>query len=317
MIFPGPITAGLAVDIFLALSGWLIGGILINTSTRDLPRFFFNRATRIWIPYAFAILLVYGLALAKEGFSVNWLKYLFYDVTFTHYNFTVFPRASAELPLGGTGNHFWSLSIEEQFYLLAPIVMLTVAFGKKPWLWLLLAAAMLALGMRAAPIALGVAAAAALKEHGAWHTGRIGRPLILAGTVLLFAAMWRYDVLPLRGLFAAGMVLSLATVGPRMRLGLFAGAVSYPLYLNHWGGDYVMHALQKVVGIFPTGIGIAIAYLCAVAIGVTTWALVDRWVMAHRAGWFTRARGRALGACAYALVTVGIVGGLVIRLYGG
>ena len=45
----------LAVQIFFALSGWLIGGILLRTERTGLPRFYFNRATRIWIPYFGAI----------------------------------------------------------------------------------------------------------------------------------------------------------------------------------------------------------------------------------------------------------------------
>ena len=108
----GPVNGGLAVAVFLALSGWLIGGILFKSDRGDLPRFFYNRATRIWAPYLTAIILLYGAAAAREGIDGNWLKYLFYDVTFTHYNFAEFPRASLEMPLKGTGNAFWSLSVE-------------------------------------------------------------------------------------------------------------------------------------------------------------------------------------------------------------
>ena len=316
-VFPGPIDAKLAVDVFLALSGWLIGGILIATSVRGLPRFFFNRATRIWIPYSVTILLIYGLAAARDGIDVNWFKYLLYDVTFTHYNFTVFPRASLELPLGGTGNHFWSLSVEEQFYLLAPIVMLALPFGKKLWLWLLLGVAMLLLDMRAAPIALGVAAAITVRDFGPWQTTRIARWLVPVATIALFALRWRYDIAPLSALFSAGVVLSLAVIGRRGRIGLLLGAVSYPLYLNHWMGAFALHAVERVVGTLPHALGIAIAYAGAVAVGFAAWALVDRWVMAHRARWYRPAVGRALGIAAYTMVGTGIVAGLIIRANGG
>ena len=315
--FPGPISGGLAVDIFLALSGWLIGGILIATPVAGLPRFFFNRATRIWLPYAFAILLVYGLAVVKEGAGLNWLKYLFYDVTFTHYTFTTFPRGPLEMPLGGTGNHFWSLSIEEQFYLLAPVVMLTLPFGKKLWLWLLLSAALVALDVRAAPIALGVAAAITQRDYGAWQAKPLAHWLLVALTAALLAAMWRWDIMPLHALFAIGVVLSLAVVGPRARIGLFFGAISYPLYLNHWIGAFAMHVVAKVTGPMPAAIGVAVAYGGALLVGIASWYLVDRLVMKHRAGWYSPARGRALGGVAYALVAIGLVGGTIIRLRGG
>jgi peptidoglycan/LPS O-acetylase OafA/YrhL len=315
--FPGPISGGLAVDIFLALSGWLIGGILIATPVAGLPRFFFNRATRIWLPYAFAILLVYGLAIVKEGAGLNWLKYLFYDVTFTHYSFTTFPRGGLEMPMGGTGNHFWSLSIEEQFYLIAPVVMLTIPFGKKLWLWMLLSALLVAFEVRAAPIALGVAAAITQRDYGAWQAGRTAHWLLVALTAILLAAMWRYDITPLHALFSIAVVLSLAFIGPRSRIGLFFGAISYPLYLNHWIGAFAMHALAKLTGPLPFALGIAIAYGCAVLVGIASWYMIDRLVMAHRAGWYSPARGRALGGLAYALVGIGLIGGFVIRLNGG
>jgi peptidoglycan/LPS O-acetylase OafA/YrhL len=126
---PGPITGQLAVWVFLALSGWLIGGILLRTPVEELPRFYFNRAIRIWIPYGCAIFMLYAVAAAKEGIDFNWWKYLFYDVSFTHYNFTVFPQADAEMPLDGTGNNFWSISVEEQFYLIAPLLLCFVGLG--------------------------------------------------------------------------------------------------------------------------------------------------------------------------------------------
>jgi peptidoglycan/LPS O-acetylase OafA/YrhL len=317
LVFPGPIDAGLSVDIFLALSGWLIGGILIATAARGLPRFFFNRATRIWIPYAFAILLVYGLAAAKEGIGVNWFKYLLYDVTFTHYNFTTFPRGPLEMPLGGTGNHFWSLSIEEQFYLIAPGVMLLLPFGKKLWLWLVLGVAMMVFGMRAAPIGLGVAAAITQRDFGLWQMKPAARWLMPAITIALLAAMWRYNTLWLHALFAVALVVSLAVVGRRGRLGLLLGAISYPLYLNHWIGAFAMHVVEKKLAHLSYAAGITIAYALALATGFVTWAMVDRWVMAHRAGWYTPARGRALGIAAYVLVGTGLVAGTIIRLHGG
>ena len=43
--------ANFAVQVFFALSGWLIGGILFDSDRGKLPRFYFNRATRIWAPY--------------------------------------------------------------------------------------------------------------------------------------------------------------------------------------------------------------------------------------------------------------------------
>jgi peptidoglycan/LPS O-acetylase OafA/YrhL len=49
----------LAVQVFFALSGWLIGGILVKLQRKELPRFYVNRALRIW-PYAAATIRLCG-----------------------------------------------------------------------------------------------------------------------------------------------------------------------------------------------------------------------------------------------------------------
>ena len=46
-VIPWHRAGNLAVQVFFALSGWLIGGILVRSDTKHLPRFYFNRATRI------------------------------------------------------------------------------------------------------------------------------------------------------------------------------------------------------------------------------------------------------------------------------
>lgn len=107
----------------------------MKTKRHELPRFFFNRSTRIWIRYALSIILLYGVALFREGAGFFWFKYLLFDLTFTHQIFTVFPAAANEMPLDGSGNQFWSISVEEQFYLVAPLLILVVRGGRSIWVW--------------------------------------------------------------------------------------------------------------------------------------------------------------------------------------
>ena len=59
-------SGNLAVQVFFALSGWLIGGILLETSPRNLARFWFNRATRIWIPYAVGLAILLGVSVLHD-----------------------------------------------------------------------------------------------------------------------------------------------------------------------------------------------------------------------------------------------------------
>ncbi len=313
----GPIDATLAVIVFLALSGWLIGGILLTTSIPELPRFFFNRATRIWIPYAFAVALIYGLAAWREGIDANWYKYLFYDVTFTHITFTQFPRAMYELPMGGTGNHFWSISVEEQFYLVAPLLMLLLPFGKKLWTWVVIAVVLLAAQSIFAAIALGVVAALIARDYPGWYRTRDARVLVWVAVIATFALCCLFDTGPMRALFAVCLVQGLALPGPRGQIGMFLGAISYPFYLNHWMGAFLVNGVARHFAPIPNALWILAAYVVALIAGIVTWAMIDRWVMLSRNSWSTHRRGVVLGALAYGLVLVGLVGGSIIWANGG
>src|SRR5260370_40912284 len=75
---------GYSVQVFFALSGWLIGNMLLGDRSDDLPRFYFNRAARIWIPYFVAIVLLMTASLMKERVTELWAKVFFYDLTFVY-----------------------------------------------------------------------------------------------------------------------------------------------------------------------------------------------------------------------------------------
>src|SRR5882762_8097202 len=83
-----------AVQVFFALSGWLIGGILLRSTPATLPRFYFNRAARIWIPYLVAIVLLATASVLKDRITPKWLEIFFYDLTFV-YNFFGSPQLDA------------------------------------------------------------------------------------------------------------------------------------------------------------------------------------------------------------------------------
>lgn len=112
----GIISAGwLGVDLFFALSGFLITRILMSSRERpDYFRvFYWRRSLRIF-PLYFAVL---AIAFASEPQRWEWLPwYALYGVNFY----------TGELPatIGGwTFSHFWSLCVEEHFYLLWPFVI--------------------------------------------------------------------------------------------------------------------------------------------------------------------------------------------------
>jgi peptidoglycan/LPS O-acetylase OafA/YrhL len=310
------IAGNLAVQVFFSLSGWLIGGILLNSRFEQLPRFFFNRATRIWLPYFFAVGALYALSTAREPVSVRWLEFLYYDVTFTHNWFTLRPDATlalSEMPLKGTGNGFWSISVEEQFYLVAPLMIVAVKFGRSPLLWVLIAALLWFFQLTDfASISLGVLAATTQRRHGNLHL-RTWPIVVLIGICLMsFLALANISYALGAPFFAISVVLLCARPGYRDSIGMFAGAISYPMYLNHWMGAFLVNGIAKRVDWLPQTATGLLSYALGVAAGILAYLMVDRIVLAKRDKFYSPQLGKMLATVAYALVLVGIVGGLVV-----
>jgi peptidoglycan/LPS O-acetylase OafA/YrhL len=296
----------LAVQVFFALSGWLIGGILIRSERRDLPRFYFNRATRIWIPYFIAVAVLYAVAAARDGVDIVYLRSLFFDSTFTH-NWFINPVGP--MPLGGTGAHFWSISVEEQFYLAAPLLIVLLPFGRSVKFWLLVACAAVLSQWWYGAISLGVLAAVARDRFGDWHLEHQVPIAIGAGTAFaaLLAFPAYYDLAA--PFVAVGVVLLCARTGQRGRLGEFAGGASYPLYLYHWMGMFAANVVAR--GAPFAGL---LAYGIAVAAGVGAYLIVDRNVMRRRAGLYSPRGGKILTVAAYSLVACGVAYQAVVRI---
>lgn len=121
----------LGVTIFFVLSGYLITGILIKEWKQkrsiNLPRFWIHRVRRLFPAIVFMLTtsLVFCAFLSPELLTklrndlfaalfwfTNWW-YIFQDVSY-------FEAAGAPSPV----THFWSLAIEEQFYLVWPPLLL-------------------------------------------------------------------------------------------------------------------------------------------------------------------------------------------------
>src|SRR5579883_1546459 len=116
----------LGVDLFFVLSGYLITGILVHTAreTHYYRNFFVRRTLRIMPPYVtcLAILTVVvlcaplSLKLAPASLALSIWPAWSYVLNWT-VGLYGFPAASVLL------SHFWSLSVEEQFYLFWPAVV--------------------------------------------------------------------------------------------------------------------------------------------------------------------------------------------------
>lgn len=241
------------VDLFFVLSGFLIGRQLQRelqrTDSVNIPRFLFRRGMRIW-PLYFAWIAFLALALGK------WHG-IWPDLTFLS-NY-----------VQGQVSGGWSLSTEEQFYLLVPLLLLGVQrlFGPRGQAWVPLV--LLALMPVVRAVSLHGAGEAGLERiYGPIHTHCDG---LLVGLFLAWASVrkpetlspeashpWRLPLLSIvagfalraidaplfsfsgLGLIYGGLVALGLRAGPRVR-GLTAwrgfhilSRLSYGMYLNHF-----------------------------------------------------------------------------------
>ena len=238
---------------------------------------------------------------------------LAYDVTFAH---NWFAFSVAHWPQGGDGFFFWSISVEEQFYLLAPIIIYTSRFGRSPALWGVVSAVLIAVGQPDfASIAAGVCATALKERAIAWPgqgaiSGGAAAVAIASIPFLILDATYNYAA----PIFAICVVLTVSVAGRRGRGGQFVGGVSYPLYLNHWIGGYIAHAFTRHLVPSLTGANGLLAAGFGLVIGTLAYFGIDRNVMARRDAWYSREAGMTCAVFAYTLLTVGLIIGIVSAL---
>lgn len=112
------------VNLFFALSGFLITGILIKTL--DVPHYFktfySRRALRIFpLYYGF----LFAILLLTKPLHIEWHGWQYYYLTYTA-NLALW-RTDVPLLLKYFNiSHFWSLQVEEQFYFIWPLVVYRV-----------------------------------------------------------------------------------------------------------------------------------------------------------------------------------------------
>lgn len=348
--FPALVPGGfIGVDIFFVISGFLISTILATSLARgsfSFADFYARRIKRIFP----ALLLVMAATLAFGWFALfpdelaqlgrhitGGAGFLSNIVLWREVGY--FDRAADTKPL----LHLWSLAIEEQFYIVWPVVLLLAwkrrvsllaaaavlaalsfvvnvgaihAFPSATFYspasraWELLAGAMLACAwLRPAPMLTRVAA---LLPPNAWSA--LGALLLALGFALVTAKHrfpgW-YALLPVLGavmLIGAGPQAWFNRVVLSNRLMVWVGLISYPLYLWHWPLLSFAHIIES--GTPAPQLRAALVVL-AVALAWLTYRLVER-PLRHGHG-----HGRYKVAALAALMVLMAAGGAWIARKGG
>jgi peptidoglycan/LPS O-acetylase OafA/YrhL len=143
------------VDFFFVLSGFLITGGLADTleGSGALQRFYARRALRIFpLFYAFWLGAFLLCALHLLQFNSGLIRWPLYIANLVEPQHMMYLRAISRLRLEHSSysleiNHFWSLCVEEQFYLAWPLVLLLVR-GRMPRMALCLLGVALSLTAR-------------------------------------------------------------------------------------------------------------------------------------------------------------------------
>ena len=117
------------VTLFFSLSGYLITGILFDTlgSEGYFRKFFARRALRIFPLYYGLILL---LLLLTWPLRLDWHGQAYRLLTYTT-NLPFTPEWNANPSSYINLRHFWSLAVEEQFYLIWPLVVFWLRSWRK------------------------------------------------------------------------------------------------------------------------------------------------------------------------------------------
>ncbi len=276
--------AHLGVVVFFVISGFLITRLMLLERAAkgqvSLKRFYLRRALRLF-PAAYAYIAVVCLLWAA-GFLHLHATDIWHAVTYT---VNYLPEHGKQI------GHLWSLSVEEQFYLLWPLAFVLLAMTRLRWL----AVGVLALGplarafawfflqgtpyrdlemfpMIADTLAMGclLALLSGSLERRAWYQ-QLLRPIVslsLLGIVLLLNRYMDYTVVAVLGTSILNVCLAIlihrCILRPDDWFGrflnwkpvAFVGVLSYSFYL--WQQLFLNRQASAWINIFPQNILLAI-----------------------------------------------------------
>ena len=323
----------IGVDVFFVISGFLIGGIVfgeVNAGNFSFAHFYERRIRRIF-PALITTLVVSAIAAFKlmgtlelNAFAKSAIAALFSAANIYFYATSGYFAATAtDVPL----LHLWSLGVEEQFYIVFPLIVVLLARFRRSALVPCLAALGLAsllwsqhellrrpeaafylLQNRAFELTIGILLLGLPRP-------RFAGLLSVCGAILLAIAMFGFNQkTPFPGIAAllpcigsALIVWCAAETMTGKLLGTqplrYLGKISYPLYLAHW--PFIVFGKIALPGMAAGRFAgfILVGSLLAAA---ATYHLIERPI---RFGSVVRLRWSAMGGAA---IFCALIGGMFV-----
>lgn len=309
----GPLPGGFAgVDVFFVISGFLMTGLIAGEfkarGTFSFVAFYSRRIRRIF-PALLVMILVttgFGYFLLLPGDYREFAQSGLFAALSVANVFFYFATGYFDIPAESKGLlHTWSLGVEEQFYLIWPLAMiglLVLANGRRATMgWLLAGVVGIGFLVSVYAVLADPKAAFYLLHARLWE--------LAAGGMLVFAPAaqprWLREALPAFGLaLIAGSVLLLSSDMPfpgwnalpavagaafilnpasapsgvarllSFRPLVFAGKISYSLYLWHW--PLIVFWRQYRSGAPLTIVDATIVAVAAMLAALVSWKWIEQ-----------------------------------------
>ncbi len=307
----------LGVSLFFTLSGYLISRLMMGEVERTngvAVGAFWRRRIKRLAPASMVTLT--SIVVLEHLDPTIWSTVGFRPSMFG----ALFHVANWEALISGTGyfdllgvaspvRHYWSLAIEEQFYLLFPLVVLVLIGSQRKRIDRLVPLAAIGIAVsfvltlllssnpervylgtdtRMAEILFGVLFGALHHRFGD-RLGRVAASLSLPALAIFILAVITVPaespIISHGGLIVGGgiwavLIVGVAHAGPKARIGLagtlaaeplpFLGRISYALYLTHWPILQVLSQGRMGTGKLATVV-IQVGVSVAVASAITFW----------------------------------------------
>jgi peptidoglycan/LPS O-acetylase OafA/YrhL len=290
------------VDLFFVLSGFLITGILLDSKCSEnfLRNFYVRRILRIFPLYYITLFAFYVVGPLRHLYSwVPWKQSIWYWVYLQNIPMTFAPA------LAFGPRHFWSLAVEEHYYLIWPFVVMF--FAREKLIGVICLAIAISLATRIAlphyetffftlarldGLAIGSALAVIARNRAGgltrvvpwakWLVYFVGPGLIFIQLLLHGKGVYVIEIVKstlIALMYAGATVLAIEGELPKIVEGPLAGRflgsigkVSYGMYVLHPFILMELHEARLGYGLIGLVVSIILTYLAA----WVSWLLIEK-----------------------------------------